>query len=157
MAYTRGNSPSHVMVDDATPLPDSLKALAAYNLADVLQTNSVSAAVPNAGAFTGNITTSGTQPISQRVQDQIIQGEMLTCNISIDDYEDEQGMRQVGIDWHEHMKKRLINQLANEMMNSKHIEFTRQHDYHQNRTIYRARAYVTPDSQVRLLRENGVK
>ena len=134
---------------------DSLAKAMGESIDKDIAKNSPSAAVPNTGTFTGNITTSGTQPISQRVQDQIIQGEMLTCNISIDDYEDEQGMRQVGVDWHQHMKKRLILQLVNEMMNSKHIEFTRQHDYHQNRTIYRARVFVTPDSQVRLLREKG--
>lgn len=51
------------------------------------------------------------------------------------------------------IKEKLAIQLARELLNSKHIEFTRQNDIQRGRFVYRARLYAVPDDQVRILRQ----
>ena len=62
------------------------------------------------------------------------------------------------IDTEEIIKKELIRQLAEEMMRSKCVEFTKQNDMTTGGCVFRARIFVTPDHQVRLLRQaNAIK
>jgi hypothetical protein len=60
------------------------------------------------------------------------------------------------IDTEEIIKKELIRQLAEEMMRSKCVEFTKQNDMTTGGCVFRARIFVTPDYQVRLLRQADV-
>jgi len=60
------------------------------------------------------------------------------------------------IDTEEMVKKELIHQLAEEMMRSKCVEFTKQNDMTTGGCVFRARIFVTPDHQVRTLRQANV-
>jgi GTPase Era involved in 16S rRNA processing len=60
------------------------------------------------------------------------------------------------IDTEEIIKKELIRQLAEEMMRSKCVEFTKQYDTATGGYVFRARIFVTPDDRVRLLRQANV-
>lgn len=134
-------------MDDSSALVDSLKAFASYNLADVVQTSSISAAIQNPGAFTGNLTVNGSIPPPK---DHLIQGEMFNVQKFITQEVFEMTPPQ-------HLKEMMLADLLQEMMKSKHIEFTMMKDPHTVDMVrMRARVFVTPDRQVRLLRENGV-
>ena len=82
-----------------------------------------------------------------------IQGQMVSVQIVVNHDEKEMlGTSAAG--FQEIMKKRLCEALIQEMIKSKVIEFTSQMDPVELVTTYRARIYVTPDTQVRLLRKN---
>lgn len=51
-----------------------------------------------------------------------------------------------------HVKQELAVKLAYAMIENKLIEFTRQEDPYTDEIKFRARAYVAPDTQVRILR-----
>lgn len=57
----------------------------------------------------------------------------------------------------DNLKRMLLTELVEELMNSKYIEFTKQHEPHTGNMVVRARMYVVPDDQVRILRINGIK
>ena len=78
--------------------------------------------------------------------DYIIQGKMLTASLSMSPYEAEQ-MDDL------ELKNRLISLIVREIMDNKCIEFTKQQDYAKDEVIIRARIYVTPDSDVKLIRK----
>jgi hypothetical protein len=78
--------------------------------------------------------------------DYIIQGKMLTTSITMSPYEAEQ-MDNIEI------KNRLITLMVREIMDNKCIEFTKQQDYAKDEVIIRARIYVTPDTDVKLIRQ----
>jgi hypothetical protein len=78
--------------------------------------------------------------------DYIIQGKMLTTSIKMSPYEAEQ-MDDIEI------KNRLITLMVREIMDNKCIEFTKQQDFLNDEVIIRARIYVTPDSDVKLIRQ----
>ena len=54
------------------------------------------------------------------------------------------------------IKHMLIRELVEKMMNSNFIEFTKLEEVNTHNTIFRARVFVVPDSQVRRLRLEGV-
>lgn len=82
-----------------------------------------------------------------------VQGQMVSVQIVVDHAEkDMVGMSAAG--FQDLMKRRLCEALLQEMVKSKTIEFTSQMDPVELVTTYRARIYVTPDTQVRLLRKN---
>ena len=76
----------------------------------------------------------------------IIQGKMLTASLTMSPYEAEQ-MDDL------ELKNRLISLIVREIMDNKCIEFTKQQDYAKDEVIIRARIYVTPDSDVKLIRK----
>ena len=91
--------------------------------------------------------TNGTTTIpSVNSIDYIIQGKMLTTTIKMSPYEAEQ-MDDL------EMKNRLITLMVREIMDNKCIEFTKQQDFVNDEVIIRARIYVTPDSDVKLIRQ----
>lgn len=51
------------------------------------------------------------------------------------------------------LKNRLITKLVRELMDGKHIEFTKQQDVASMETIVRARIFATPDDEVRVIRK----
>ena len=56
----------------------------------------------------------------------------------------------------EEIKKQLVHQLAEEMMRARCVEFTKQVDGFTGEYVFRARIFVTPDHQVRTLRQANV-
>jgi len=54
------------------------------------------------------------------------------------------------------IKKQLIQDMVNELWKNKHIEFTKTEDPSQHAYMYRARVCTVPDTQVRILREQGL-
>ena len=80
------------------------------------------------------------------VLDHVIQGQMLTATLSLSPHEASM------LDDLE-IKNRLITQLVREMMDGKFIEFTKQNDPMSMGVMVRARIFVTPDNNVRLIRQ----
>jgi hypothetical protein len=75
-----------------------------------------------------------------------IQGKMVTAQMSID------ANQAIQMDDLE-LKNRLITKLVRELMDRKCIEFTKQQDVVTMETIIRARIFVTPDDEVRVIRK----
>jgi len=81
----------------------------------------------------------GNQPIDT------IQGQMITAQLDLHD------LQYTFMD-DTYIKSRLLHALAIELLSSKCIEFTKQHDIATNTIKVRARIFATPDTQVRLIR-----
>ena len=80
-------------------------------------------------------------------------GQMVVAEITITDTDAMiTGMSAAG--FREEMKRRLIYQLAENLMKNKLIEFTSQEFAHSQETKFRARIYAVPDNQVRMIRKN---
>ena len=83
-------------------------------------------------------------------KEYVIQGQMFVTNYIVDN---------VHLQDHavspDDIKKRLVNQLTEELFQSKLVEFTRSEDYVNGQKIFRARIFAVPDTMVRILRENG--
>jgi hypothetical protein len=75
-----------------------------------------------------------------------IQGKMISAEMRLDANE------AIQMDDLE-LKNRLITKLVRELMDGKCIEFTKQQDVANMETIVRARIFVTPDDQVRIVRK----
>jgi len=92
--------------------------------------------------------------IDEYQQFETIEGQCVGVTISIPEY--------VYIDiqeqetQHERVKKDLITALVQNMYKQNMIEFTKSQDIVSGEYIFKARVYVVPDSQVRILRVNGV-
>lgn len=82
--------------------------------------------------------------------DTAIKGKMLTVSHEFDDF----AMSHMS---EEDIKSSMISMLVGEMVKSKMVEFTRQSDPLTFKITVRARAFVVPDDQVRILRKNGVQ
>ncbi len=107
--------------------------------------------------FTTPTVVAGSVPLVP-VTDIAILGTMITAAHALDQFEYEQKLHAYGEkDLLEIMKKQLIHQLVEQLVSSKCVEFTKKIDAYQHRMEFRARMFVTPDSQVRALRTNGVK
>ncbi len=52
------------------------------------------------------------------------------------------------------VKERLARDLAQELIRSNHIEFTKQTNQASYTMVYRARVFAVPDDQVRILRKH---
>lgn len=124
----------------------SMRADTQQMMQSIQPSASVSAPVHNIGVLTGNITTSAhPQPFEYKP----IQGEMFTVRnkISMEMWEDMP---------HEQIKKQMLSLIVEELMKSKHIEFTMKKDIAERDTVsVAARVFVVPDGQVRLLRDKG--
>ena len=77
--------------------------------------------------------------------DHLIQGQMVEVSLSFDSYEivkmtDDQ------------IKTKIMFFLGDELIKRKCVEFTKQHDVVTNKTVIRARTFVTPDTNVKILR-----
>jgi len=92
-----------------------------------------------AGSYTNNTS-----------EDQVIQGKMLTVTTVIKQY-----------DWEilpeDQIKRKMVYELAEEMAKSNMVEFTKQIDHATHCINVRARCFMVPDTQVRILREKGIK
>ena len=110
----------------------------------------------------GSLTVTGINQISPltvypfqglSVDTETYQGQMVVAEITVTDTDAMiTGMSAAG--FREEMKRRLIHQLAENLMKNKLIEFTSQQFAHSNETKFRARIYAVPDGQIRMIRKN---
>lgn len=84
-----------------------------------------------------------------------ISGECFVTQLVIDELALQQ-WQVADADLTEEVKKRLCENLVQQLMKSKFIEFTHQRNMAENTKVFRARMYVVPDSQVRILREKKI-
>ena len=130
--------PKHLMIDPAHPLPP----------------NSVT--YPGSGVFSapgGSITTHVMMP-NINTKEFAIQGQMLTVQKTLDAYELERTGLSANIkNFEDEIKKDLIQEMVREIVKRNCIEFTSQKDMMTNSVVYRARIFVTPDSQTRIIRQ----
>ena len=131
--------PKHLMIDPAHPLPP----------------NSVT--YPGSGgtfsAPVGSITTHVMMP-SINTKDYAIQGQMLMVQKVLDSYELERTGLSANIkNYEDEIKKELIQEMVREIVAQRCIEFTSQKDMLTGSVTYRARVFVTPDTNVRIIRE----
>lgn len=80
-----------------------------------------------------------------------IKGQALVANYMIDDYKIMNGV----IPTDDEVKLRLCNELVKEMFERKMIEFTKEKTVH-GTIHYRARIFAVPNTNVQLLREQGI-
>ncbi len=98
--------------------------------------------VDHASVMRGNWNNTSVGPIDT------IQGKMVFAEMRLDANE------AIQMDDLE-LKNRLITKLVTELMNGKYIEFTKQQDVARMETIVRARIFVTPDDQIRVIRKTN--
>lgn len=55
------------------------------------------------------------------------------------------------------VKYRLTEKLLRAMIDAKYVEFTKSFDQASVSHMYRARCFVTPDAQIKILRTQGIK
>ena len=106
--------------------------------ASVMRWNSgVGNSVRGVGSINGNVTNASLD---------LIKGQMVTAQMSIDANE---AIQMDDIE----LKNRLITKLVRELMDGKHIEFTKQEDVASMETIVRARIFATTDDEIRVIRK----
>ena len=101
----------------------------------------------------GSITTHVMMP-SINTKDYAITGQMLAVEKILNSYELERtGLSANVKNFEDEIKKELIEGLVKEIVRQRCIEFTSQKDLLTNSVVYRARIYVTPDEQTRIIRQ----
>ena len=80
----------------------------------------------------------------------VIQGEMLTVNFKITQFQ--KLSLDVG-DSEAWIKKSLCDMIAEELLRSKHVSFTKKEDRVTGGTDYLARAFLVPSDMVQILRQ----
>jgi hypothetical protein len=86
--------------------------------------------------------------------DETVRGEMVTFQKVVSVHE----LEMIKLDediFNQQVKKELVFKLAEQILNNKLVEFTKQENLHTHEITYRARAFLTPDDQVRILRQNN--
>ena len=84
--------------------------------------------------------------------DHTIQGKMFGASMTIPEYEREVILS--GADGELEIKRRLIDKLIGELYkNMNCVEFTKMNDMMTLETHYKARMFLVPDSQVRIIRQ----
>ena len=132
--------PKHLMIDPAHPLPP----------------NSVT--YPGSGGTfaataVGSITTQVMMP-NINTKEFATQGQMLMVQKVLDSYELERtGLSANVKNFEDEIKKDLIQEMVREIVKRNCIEFTSQKDLLTNSVVYRARIFVTPDTQTRIIRQ----
>lgn len=56
----------------------------------------------------------------------------------------------------EGIKKQLVDELVQKIIDNRLVEFTKQEDLNTDEVTYRARMFVTPDDQIRIIRKSGI-
>lgn len=85
--------------------------------------------------------------------DTLIQGKPITVFIEMDSTA--QSLHSNISDYEKFIKEKLAELLAKEIIESKLCEFTKEHNPYNQIDKFRARAFLTPDNQVRILRKEG--
>jgi hypothetical protein len=91
-------------------------------------------------------------PIDINSHEYAIKGNMLKYTITVHELELIQASSTFEID----IKKRLVDGLMQELFKTKCIEFTKSQDVYLGEHYYRARMFVVPDDQVRILRVSQI-
>ena len=111
---------------------------------------------PGSGVFSapvGSITTQVMMP-NINTKDYAIQGQMLMVQKVLDSYELERtGLAANVKNFEDEIKKELIQEMVREIVAQRCIEFTSQKDMLTGKVTYRARVFVTPDEQTRIIRQ----
>ncbi len=92
-----------------------------------------------------------TGTVSMPVKDHMIQGRVFESKFVLSDIQ-----MMSGTFTEDDIKKELAHKLVYELMNSKHIEFTKVPGFLNNEHVFRARIFAVPDTNVRILREAKV-
>ena len=88
------------------------------------------------------------------IKDYAIQGQMLAVEKILNSYELERTGLSANIkNYEDEIKKDLIQEMVREIVKRNCIEFTSQKDLLTNSVVYRARIFVTPDTQTRIIRQ----
>jgi hypothetical protein len=111
--------------------------------------------------FPGTVTSTGIGPhlydsnTSTQTYDHTINGKMFiaTLLVPFDHMDDSDSLSKLKED---EVKSRLTEKLLRAMIEGKCVEFTKFHDPIAGSCTYRARCFVTPDAQVKILRTHGV-
>ena len=82
------------------------------------------------------------------VKDYAIGGKMVSATYAVS-YLDVMSWKT---DFEDHVKQQLASELAKFMLNNKLIEFTKSLPANSEAITYRARCYLTPDDNVKILR-----
>lgn len=92
-------------------------------------------------------------PIDIKQHEYAISGKMLQHNVSIHEFE----LMKIDPKTFEYeIKKRLMEGMLEEIMKYRCVEFTKQQDISTFETHFRARMFVVPDSQVKILRVSQI-
>lgn len=91
-------------------------------------------------------------PIDINSHEYAIKGNMLKYTITVHELEYMQDRSAFDID----IKQRLVDGLMQELFKTKSIEFTKSQDVYLGEHYYRARMFVVPDDQVRILRVSQI-
>ena len=106
-----------------------------------------------AATAVGSITTQVMMP-NINTKEFAIQGQMLMVQKVLDSYELERtGLSANVKNFEDEIKKELIQEMVREIVKRNCIEFTSQKDLLTNSVVYRARIFVTPDTQTRIIRQ----
>lgn len=108
----------------------------------------------NSGIVSGRISSEMISRMNIDEMHHLMKGEMVTAGAMYGSVQREDlisSMTEAG--FKEHVKRELCSLLVKEMMKNNLIEFTMSTDPGHIDYIYRARAYVMPDSMTKILRE----
>jgi len=101
----------------------------------------------------GSITTHVMMP-NINTKEFAIQGQMLAVEKILNSYELERTGLSANIkNFEDEIKKDLIQEMVREIVKRNCIEFTSQKDMLSGNVTYRARVFVTPDTQTRIIRQ----
>lgn len=136
--------PKHAMINPAHPLPPNSVTYPGSGGSFAVHNNVGGVSVaPNGNSWIDD---------SQR-KDHLIQGKMVMCSKTITEMEQlRMGMDALGTQWENEIKAQMVGKLIQEAIAEKCIEFTKQKNVDGSLTI-RARMFVTPDTNVRIIRE----
>ena len=85
-----------------------------------------------------------------RVTEHVIQGEMLMASVSMSELQE---MTSDIATAERNIKIHLANLIAEELLSSKFISFSKKKEGFSGRTIYLARAYLVPADMVQILKQ----
>jgi hypothetical protein len=88
--------------------------------------------------------------VLQMPSEYLIEGKMLTVEKIVSDSDIIKSVTDS--DYDDYIKRELLGQMAIAIYDNKCIEFTKQHNISNSTTHFRCRIFVTPDHQVRILR-----
>ena len=126
--------PKHAMIDPAHPLSPNSVTYPGTGGSFAIPSNIGGVSISNGTIPPPNLT------------EHTIQGSMITVSKIIDHFVVEQLSE-------DELKKSMVTQLVEEIIRNKCVEFTKQIGHSKNETIIRARIFVTPDTNVRIIRE----
>lgn len=93
-------------------------------------------------------------PVDIGVQHLTIGGKLVTATVAISQMDD---LLIPEAQLKDEIKRKLLQDLVDYLLQNKLCEFTMQDDLSRGTKLYRARCYVAPDEQVKLIRVYNIK